>query len=379
MHDVVNLAASGPPPLRHTVDEIVQRGQRVRRWRRIGWASSGAAAVAVLGVMVALAVPSLAGRPSTLMAAGPAGGDIAEVFAQPGQAFTFTFGEYRVGKLRVGRPIDVSSAYQIAPVYDDTLAVNDKPVVGPSQEASVKEQLKRPPSLLAYLTVFQPGAYDPTKLHNPQQITVAGCAGLQTIVPGAGAGINLITLAWQCIPDAWAVLTSSSTEANDPTVAQLRQLAAGLRPVTPTPARVPFTMTYVPSGYRMDEVAMHAMAGLNGIAAAGEGDYAGVLFSKPALPTTGLTEPFGGMGGNDPAGSFQIFVIPAANSNQKASPGITCRSGLCDRWADGGGVNLEVASGGRLSDSEMTKILNGIALGNVHDESTWTVATTAIP
>jgi hypothetical protein len=383
MRDVVDLAASEPPPLRHTVDEIVQRGQRLRRRRRAGWAASGAAVVAVLGVTAAVAMPSLAGRQPTVLAGSPvagssAAGDTAQTFARPAQAFMFTFGGYRVGKLRVAQPIDVSTAYQIAPVYDDTLASNDKPV-DPSQISSVETQHVRPPSLYAYLTFFQPGAYDPTKLRNPQHVTIAGRPGLQTIGSGAGGGVNLITLAWQYGPNGWAVLTSSSTEANDPTATQLQQLAAGLRPAAPTPARVPFTMTYVPSGYSVDEVAMHAMAGLNGIAAAEDGDYAGLLFSKPALPTAGLTEPFGGVDGNDPPGSFQIFVTPAANSNQQASPGITCENGFCNRWADGGSVDLQVASGGRLSDGEMTKILTGITLGNVHDENTWTVATTAIP
>jgi hypothetical protein len=138
-------------------------------------------------------------------------------------------------------------------------------------------------------------------------------------------------------------------------------------------------MSYVPSGYRLDEVSMHAMAGLNGIASARDGDYAGLLFSRPALPTTGLTEPFGGADGADPPGSFQIFVSPAANANQQPSPGVTCLQGFCNRWAEGGKVNLQVSSNGRLPNSEMTKILNGITLGNVHDDSTWTEVSVAIP
>jgi len=146
----------------------------------------------------------------------------------------------------------------------------------------------------------------------------------------------------------------------------------------PTPAKVPLTMGYVPSGYHLDEVAMHAMTGLNGIASARDGDYAGLLFSSPALPTTGLTEPYGGVDGADPPGSFLIFVVPSGNSNQHASPGISCLNGFCNRWFDNGSVNVQVASGGRLSDGEMTKILNGITLGNVHDTGTWTEVTAAI-
>jgi hypothetical protein len=32
-----------------------------------------------------------------------------------------------------------------------------------------------------------------------------------------------------------------------------------------------------------------------------------------------------------------------------------------------------------LSNAEMTKILNGITLGNVHNDSTWTPVTVAVP
>ena len=119
------------------------------------------------------------------------------------------------------------------------------------------------------------------------------------------------------------------------------------------------------------------MAGLNGIASARDGDYAGAMWSNPALPTTGLTEPYGGSDGSDPPGSFQLFVVPSQNSNQTVSPGISCLNGFCNRWVSG--VNLQVSSGGRLTNAEMTRILNGIQLANVKDESTWTVATVAIP
>jgi hypothetical protein len=42
-------------------------------------------------------------------------------------------------------------------------------------------------------------------------------------------------------------------------------------------------------------------------------------------------------------------------------------------------LKVQVASGGRLPDGEMTKILNWITLGNVHDQRTWTEVSAAIP
>lgn len=385
MKDVVELATSESPPLRYTVDEIVATGQRRQQRRRLGWAASGATVLVALGVVVTVAVPSLAGgvpsatasRHSTATGPSAPGTDPASTAAAqsltvPTQPFTFSFGGYRVGKLRVTAPIDVSTSYELASVYADDLTTNDQ-AVDPNAPLPTKEV----PTLYAYLTLYRPGAYDPTKLAGAKQVTVAGHPGLEA--SGSGSGMAVVrTLAWQYTANAWAVITASSTEANSPSAADLRQLAAGLPAAAPTPAKVPLTMGYVPSGYHLDEVAMHAMTGLNGIAAARDGDYAGLLFSNPALPTTGLTEPYGGVDGSDPPGSFLVFVVPAGNSNQQASPGISCMNGFCNRWLDNGSVNVQVASGGRLSDGEMTRILNGITLGNVHDTGTWTEVGAAI-
>ena len=170
MQDLVELATSEPPPLRYGADEIVASGRRVQRRRRLGWAASGAAGVAVLAVVAAaVAVPLLSEK------AGPAPGT--EVAQQPVSTtagpFTFTFGGYRVGKLRVEKPIDVSTAYQLASVYADGLTTNDK-AVEPNRAPQRSE-----PDLYAYLTVYRAGAYDPSKLVGAQQVTVDGRPGLE--------------------------------------------------------------------------------------------------------------------------------------------------------------------------------------------------------
>jgi hypothetical protein len=124
---------------------------------------------------------------------------------------------------------------------------------------------------------------------------------------------------------------------------------------------------------------MHAMNCLNGIAAARDGECAGLMFSRPALPTTVITQPFDGGDGAQPPGSFLVFVGPASTSNQQPSSGTSCLDGFCNRWYDDGGVAVQVLSrgAGGLSNSEMTKVLNGITLGNVNDDTTWTQVGTA--
>lgn len=367
MQDLVELATSEPPPLRYAADDIVASGQRVQRRRRLAWVASGGAAVAVLGVVAAaVAVPALTGR--TERQEQPAA-----VAAQPvpatSEPFTFTFGGYRVGKLRVAQPVDVSTAYQLASVYADGLTTNDKPVDGATPE-------RNGPNLYAYLTVYRAGAYDPAKLTGARQVTVDGRPGLEVTDTEHGWAVRR-TLAWQYNTDAWAVIKASSDDAAYPSAKELRDLAAGLRAGPPAVAKVPVKLGYVPDGYRLDEVAVHAMTGLNGIASAREGDYAGLLFSRPGQPTTGLTVPFGGEEGDDPPGSFVVYVVPAANSNQQPSPGVTCGAGFCNRWVSG--VNLQVSSSGRLTDAEMRKVLEAITLGDVTNDSTWTEVTAAIP
>ncbi|MFV2017307.1 hypothetical protein [Micromonospora sp. LOL_023] len=376
VRDLVDLLTSESPPLRYSVDEIVKAGQRVQRRRRLGWLTSGVSAVAVLGVAAALAAPSLLGGASPPATVGEDTA-AAQALAVPGPPFTFSFAGYRVGELQVADPIIVSTAYQIAPVYADGMTTNDQSV-DPDQERSLPDASPQDPTLSAYLTVYRPGAYDPTSLVDTQSVTVAGRPGLEVNSSG-GAWAAKRTLAWEYAENAWAVLDSMSSEPSLPSAGDLRELAAGWRPTPPTTAKVPFTMAYLPAGYSLDEVSMHAMTGLNGIAFARNGDYAGLLFSSPAQPTTGLTAPYGGVDGESPAGSFSIYVGPAENSDQRPSPGVTCLGGFCNKWFAGDSINVQVASGGRLSNAEMTKILDGISVGDVHDDSTWTEVDVTVP
>jgi hypothetical protein len=236
-----------------------------------------------------------------------------------------------------------------------------------------------PKNLSAYLAVYRPGAYDATGLAGAQRVTVGGRPGLEVAATGGHWDMER-TLAWQYADNAWAVIVSRSGDTRYPSSDDLRQLAAGLRTDARTPAKLPIRLTWLPAGYRLTEVGVRATTGLNGLATARDGDHGGLLFSRPALPTTGLTGPFTGPDGANPAGSFAVFVVPAANSNQRQpTPRVSCLTGFCNRWFDGDRVQVQVASDGLLSDTEMTKILEGITLGNVQDESTWSEVTASVP
>jgi hypothetical protein len=338
--------------------------------------------VVALGVGVAVAVPSMSQeQPDAREGAAATGvAPVALPAAAQVAPFTFTFSAYKVGKLSVAAPIDVSTAYELAPVYADGLTTNDKPVTddgpatgdGARDPKADKENARPANDLSAHLTVFRAGAYDPSKLANAQKVTVGnGQPGLETTVTG-GPWPMVRTLAWQYAENSWAVIESRSSQPDYPSAGDLRQLAAGLRTEARTPAKLPIALAYIPAGYALNEVGVTAMPGMDGIASAREGDYGGLLYSKPALPTTGLTGAFGGSDGEDPPGSFKIFIVPSANSNQPtASPGVSCLVGFCNRYFDDGRVQVQVSSGGRLTNDEMKRILEGVTLANVQDGSTW--------
>jgi len=189
-------------------------------------------------------------------------------------------------------------------------------------------------------------------------------------------------LAWEYTDNAWAAVTSVSSDSVDPSFTDLSALVTGLKPSTPRPALLPFTVGYVPSGYLPVQSGTNAMPGLDGIATAREGDYGGATFARPAPATTGLTAPFDS-GGGMIKGSFHIFVTPSGNSNQKAQAGKSkCYgNGFCNVWSADGKVQVQISNegtGANLSQTELTRIAQSIKVADVTDEATWTPAATAL-
>jgi hypothetical protein len=379
MHDLVESTTADEPPLRHSVDDIVAAGQRLRRRRRAGWAT---ASVTALAVTATAAVPSLvhhhqakagkataAATVSVPAAATSAPAPVAWSF--PAQRFTFTFRAFEAGRLHVQDPRVVTTAYQIAAIHADGMRPENSTGALPSPD----------PSLFAYLIVYRPGAYRPTGTPNA---TIAGRPAIEADVRQTPSHRFL---AWQYANGAWATIYSYSTDDNFPSAKDLRDVAAALRAAPPAAAKLPFTMTYVPPGFRPFSVGSHVMAGLDGIAADGEGDFGGALFAKPAPAPTGLTQVWNEVGGDGVPGSFEIFIVPNSNSNQALKPGEQpptqprCGHGICNGWSADGKVNIQVArEGNSISDAEMAKVVSGIRLAaSLDDDAGWPDAPAAIP
>ncbi|QLQ39087.1 hypothetical protein [Micromonospora robiginosa] len=406
LRDLVDAVTDDEPPMARTADDIVAAGRRVERRRRAGFASAGAAGLVAIAVTGAVALPTLGAERNAPATPAPAGAPATAATWSAAAPFTFTFQGYDAGTLHVQDPIVTSTAYQIASVYSDGHTSNDKPLTAEEAEAQGGrvEQRKRAgggkPSLWAYLTVYRPGAFDPAGIAGGRNVTVAGHRAVQATLPVGLDPDNPVDegnklLAWEYADNAWAAVTSFSSDAATPSFQDLGGLVGGLKPSRPTPARVPFTVGYVPAGYLPLQTGTHAMPGLSGVATARAGDYGGATYTRPAAPTTGLTAPYDAVEGAVTDG-FHIFVTPSTSANQAPEPGRTrCYAGsdrrardggpavggFCNVWSADGTVALQVSASGlgdRLPRAELEKVARGITVADVEDESTWTAAADAL-
>ncbi|MET8266481.1 hypothetical protein ABZU92_21120 [Micromonospora arida] len=407
LHDLVDAVTGDEPPMSRTIDDIITAGRRAERRRRAGFASAGAAGLVVAVVAGAFVVPTLGAEqssPAAPVVAGAAASKPAAAEWPDAVPFTFTFTGYDAGALHVQDPIVASTAYQIAPVYSDGHTSNDKPMTVQEMEeqgdAFLRNRENGKPALWAYLTVYRPGAFDPARIKDGTNVTVAGRRAVQATLPvgldpqrPVDGGNKLF--AWEYADNAWAAVTSYSDDKATPSFEELGGLVEGLKPSRPTPALVPFTVGYLPDGYVPLQIGTHTTAGLGGIATARAGDYGGATYTKAAMPTTGLTAPYEAAEGGI-RDEFRISVIPSTSANQSPEPGATrCYQppgaraqdqglgvgAFCNIWSADGKAVLQVSATGldnELPQAEVEKIAKGTTVADVTDESTWTPAATAL-
>ncbi|GAB2620247.1 hypothetical protein Aab01nite_34550 [Paractinoplanes abujensis] len=391
LHEFVDTVTADEPPLSRNADDIIRAGRRQQQRRRAGFATAGAAGLVAAVVAGAFALPSAGTEQTTPDADAPAAP--AKAATWPDAApFTFTFQGFDAGQFQVQDPIVASTAYQIASVYMTGADSNDKPSTGGDEELTQEQLLERKknakPSIYAYLTVYRPGAFDPAGIKNGKSTTVNGQQAVQATLTAGLDPTNAVVpgnklLAWEYTANAWASVTSVSSRETSPSFADLGALVEGLKPGPAKPATLPFTVGYVPAGFKPVQTGTGAMAGLDGIANARGGDYGGATYAKPAPAATGLSAPYDQGTEAGIPGSFNIYVTPSTNSNQKAKAGKTAcyPNGFCNVWSADGKVQVQVSNqgtGADLPESELKKIAQSIRVADVADRSTWQPAAKAL-
>lgn len=92
----------------------------------------------------------------------------------------------------------------------------------------------------AFVTVYEPGAFDPGAAQGGAPTHVGGVDAYFTQAQGDGDAM----LAWRYEPDAWATVRGTTTATSG--VDAVRELAQALRPAERSPATAPVTLTQLP-------------------------------------------------------------------------------------------------------------------------------------
>ncbi|GAA2511664.1 hypothetical protein [Winogradskya humida] len=346
LHELVDTVTADEPPMGRgiDIDGIVSAGRRAERRRKGGFAMGGAAVLVAVVTAGAFALPSHDTTTATTTATAA---------AETSSPFSFTFGAYDAGRLHVQNPTDVSGAYQVA-----TIKIDDAPS-----------------NAYGSLTVYQRGAFNEASLANATTVSVNGQTVLQaSLLADSKPRTGDKAIAWQHADGAWAVVKAFSTDADNPSFADLTALIAGLEPnSSPNPAVLPFTMGYLPAGYTAVDVAEHSLPGWDSVTGSDASVYGGAIFARNA-PATGLSDPY-----LDLPGSFTITVSSLAESAQKPPPidaAHKCTDAdaatFCTYSIITGTTLLSVT--GNLPIAEKTRVAKSIKLADLTDEATWTPA-----
>jgi hypothetical protein len=346
IRELLELAKADAPASRLGVEQIVAAGRRRLRRRRIALGGAGAATALAVGVVAAVALLDPAPGPVNQPPAAPE-----SVAAAPSPPFSFTFAGYTVGDYRVGPPAQATPAYASAPIYQDHIDVGKPP------------ELSRP---VGSLTVYQPGVFRTDVFAMGQPLTVRGRTAYTTTLthrdPSA-APYTSMALAFQYNDNAWAVIDSN--EVALPLTVE-RALAEELRTTGARPARAPYALGYVPSGYKL------ASAGPRGLDDGDEAVSRAVL-APDATSFDQLTQPYTFDAGPD--AGVQIVIAPDQAKNPRhASPGACAApKAYCDVPIDGTKYYVEVYdSAAHLPPSELLRIAQGLDFtATVDQPDTW--------
>jgi hypothetical protein len=239
------------------------------------------------------------------------------------------------------------------------------------------------PASQAELVVYRPGAFSPPPSPALGSVTFTRADGHQAFQDSAGGRIRY---GWEYARGAWAILETIDAAPAD-VVSALPAIAAGLSGGARTAARLPFRATYLPTGFRPAEVAVRAAVGEQVDARPDGGTVAAVLLTRPAPVTTGLSRAASG----DPVeagtrGVIRIAVRPDAESAdplagraRPADPLCSSTSRLCFTWTADGRYQVEAQAGTDVPRAELVRLLAGLRLASVDDETTWTAASRAFP
>lgn len=349
---------------------------------------AGGVAAVIAGAtaaVVLLAPPAV--TPTVNPNGNPGQADVSQSPARPAEftaagAFQTNFSGYTSGRYVVGDPDLVTTGYQqasidlnpVAPSASASPSTSATPAGGaqPGARGDVVPREGR-------LVVYSAGAFDTREFTKAERLQIAGRTALLRLAgdPSAPAtplggkyGCCVLptvpTLAWQYLPNAWAVIYWSTPETA-PTRAELIALAEDLPPAEPRAFPTAIHLKDMPRGYRLIAVSTRTSSydrtNLSVVRLAQK---------PPGLPFTGPLD----------LDSHPSIVLTLGLSDPETSAAITkasCRPGTtaCAHLLPDGQFFLQVESHGDrpLSPSELSQLLKSMTVEDPEDPSTWPAAT----
>lgn len=346
LHERMKAAGGGLPPPPFTVDDLADAGRRQVRRRR--WLVGTTGAVGAV-VAVAAMVTTMSGTPIRTPAADPP----AEPAARPAPPFAVTFAGYRSREYRVADPAVVTPGYAAAGVF-------------------------RGSDQVGMLTAYRPGVFRPAPPTGAGPVDIAGRPGFsytnEQVLGRNSSGtvawdsVRVSALAWEVSTDTWATIESFGTLPD----AATRALATGFRPVDSGPARIPYRVGHLPSGYRL------VQAGTWGrLVDANDAALGGSVYQRVAPAFAGLT---GVVEFEGPSSTALLITVAKSDrdgtQNRRLRP--KClpanpRSGvICEKAIEGEGFDVRVDDRSRnLPVAEVERILDSVRPADLDDPATW--------
>jgi hypothetical protein len=263
MRQLFDTARGDLPPAPFTVDQITEAGRRGMRRRRLARAVSAVGAAAAVLVVAAVGIPIRRGEP-------PVPADPAPRIA----AFTDTITGFTVGGLRVSGTLEATPGYETAAIV-------------------------RAQNVVGLLTVFRPGAFDPSAYESGTPVQVGGhdayarvfAAMLPLDSPNVidgrvvtGRQAELPAVAWQWASGAWATVVARQDGPPGMTAGDVRTVATRVEPATTgSAATLPYKIGFLPAGWTL------AAAGRHQVTAAGDDGEISRAYLLRDPTFTGLT------------------------------------------------------------------------------------------
>ena len=303
-------------------------------------------------------------------------------------AFQTNFSGYTSGRYVVGDPDLVTTGYQQAGIDLSTAApsVSASPMAadttGPSGARTSGEPGARGEVVPSEgrLVVYSAGAFDTRAFAKAEKLQVAGRTALlrldgdpsapTTPLNGGKDGCcrlpTVPTLAWQYLPDSWAVIYWS-TPQTVPTRAELVALAEDMPPAEPRAFPAAIHLKDIPRGYRLIAVSTRTSS------------YDRTNLSVVRLALKPLALPLTAPPDLD---AHRSMVLTLGVSDPETSAAIakaSCRPGstACALLLPDEQFFLQVESSGDrpLSTSELAQLLKSMTVDDPENPSTWPAAT----